>query len=99
MAAPQAWAYYTPLLLHLCQQTHTEGQVGFIDVPLMHVCKDVHLLFAHPDPAWTPFKTSAGAAASVGSVKFEHEQQPLILPLLHLQSELLHWTHFYPLMG
>lgn len=99
MAAPQAWAYYTPLVLHLCKQTHTEGQVGFIDAPLTYVYKDVHLLFAHCDLAWTLFKTSAGAGVSVGSVKFEHEQQPLILPPPHLQSELLHWTHFYPFMG
>lgn len=46
MVAHQAWAYHTPLLLHLCQQTHTEGQVGFIDAPLTCVCKDAHLLFA-----------------------------------------------------
>lgn len=47
MAAAQTWAYHVPLLLHLCQQTHTEGQVGFIDAPLVYVCKDVHLLFVH----------------------------------------------------
>lgn len=86
MAAPQAWAYHTLLLLHLCQQTHTEGQVGFIDALLTYVCRDVHLLFAHRDPAWALFKTAAGAGVSAGSVKLEHEQQPLILPLLHLHS-------------
>ena len=68
MAAPQAWAYHTPLLLHLCQQTLTEGQVGFIDAALTCVCKDVHLLFAHSEPAWTLFKNGAGAAVSVSDL-------------------------------
>lgn len=76
MAAPQAWAYRTPLLLRLCQQSHTEGQVGFIGALLTSMCKDVHLPFARRHPAWTLFKTSAGAGVSVGSVKFEHEQHP-----------------------
>lgn len=94
MAAPQAWAYRTPLLLHLCQQTHTEGQVGVIDALLTSVCRDVHLLFARRHPAWTPFRTSAGAGVSVGSVKFEHEQPPP--PILRFQSEPLKLDTFLP---
>lgn len=102
-APPQAWAHRTPLLLRLCQQSHTEGQVGCIDALLTSVCRDVRLLFARRHPASTLFKTSAGAGVSVGSVKFEHEQQP---PPPHhpptasvFSLSPFNWTRFYTLMA
>lgn len=63
MAAPQAWAYHTPLLLHLCQQTHTGRWV--LLMRRSRTCVKM-FMFAHHDPAWTLFKTSAGVP--VGSV-------------------------------